>query len=303
MKRALIIIFSFIIATFAVFGASYKVNKSGKVVSPSGKVQTKSTVLTPQNIYSNYQARNYVANQQVLVSQTGIIDIVMDFSGSMYNWVQVSKYSMKSIVAQLPASTKIGLRVFGHDNGLNPYDSNISLSKVKKIVKSEKGKYKVTTTQDKFLGNTRGGCSATSQIVPVMTSNSVALINGMQKVNLGGSTPLTLALKMAVDTDLRSIPTSISKKIVLITDGDENCGGDPCAFAKDLVKKRSDITIDVVLVSSSSKALKCVADITGGKMYTTSNVDSFADIMTTTLKDAPQNTQTAPAQQYEYVPY
>ena len=86
MKRALIIIFSFIIATFAVFGASYKVNKSGKVVSPSGKVQTKSTVLTPQNIYSNYQAQNYIANQQVLVSQTGIIDIVMDFSGSMYNY-------------------------------------------------------------------------------------------------------------------------------------------------------------------------------------------------------------------------
>ena len=96
------------------------------------------------------------------------------------------------------------------------------------------------------------------------------------------------------------------KKIILITDGGENCGGDPCAFAKTLMNTRRDIAIDVVLVSSNSKRLQCLASTTGGNIYNLSNVNQFANIMKQSIQ-TPANTtpvnnyDNTPQQQYEFI--
>ena len=283
MKRYFFITFIIITFTLCAHSAKYKVNTGGKVTSPKGTVQTKSALTNP---YNNYNAQNYITQKQVLKEPVGTIDIVMDYSGSMLYWINEAKNSMNSIVSQLPSTTKIGFRVFGHNGGNNPYTP--ILAKVKNVVKSSEGKYKVSAKQASYLGSTTGGCSATTQVAKLAKDNSASLINGMNSVKIGGATPLTLGLSQAVEYDFMNLPTTYKKKIILITDGGESCGGDPCAFAQDLMKKRHDIVIDVVLVSTSSRALRCVSDATGGKLYTPADVQSFNNDIMNSMSDGTQ---------------
>lgn len=314
MKKILtasILLSAFFITAFCVtsfshkaFAAKYKVNTGGKVKDNRGKTQNSSLLNTQNNFYTNYSSQNYVNSKQVQKNGVSTIDIVMDYSGSMYYWINEAKKSMTAIVSQLPAGTSVGFRVFGHDGGNNPYSPIVA--KVKSITKKSNGGYKVSAATPDYLGNTGGSCSATEQIVKVAQNDSATLLNGMNSVDMGGSTPLTLALKQSVDVDFANMPQTFRKKIILITDGGENCGGDPCAYAKLLVKQRKDITVDVVLVSSSSKSLKCLADTTGGRFYTTDDLSSFASSLYSSMTDQGNVTnnipqQPQPQQHYEYV--
>lgn len=282
--------------TCCAFAAKYKVNTSG-VVKNNGKIV--SPAMSNSNPYNVYNAPNYVASNTVNIMPVSTIELVMDYSGSMSNWIVQAKQAMSQIIAQIPASTNVGFRVFGHDNfGANP-NNNSTLAEVKKIVKKN-GKYKVVSQQDKIIGSTNGYCSATAQVSPIARANSNNLLNGMNSASIGGATPLVYALDRAVYSDFAGMGTSYPKKIVLVTDGGENCGGDPCAFAKKLVSRRNDVHIDVVLVSGwFNNKLSCLADVTGGKMYKVNSLSNFSTVLTQSMTSQPKEIQ-APVQQYEY---
>lgn len=303
MKKIFVILSLLTLISSITFAAKYKVNTNGKVVSPNGEVQVKSNLISPQptynNVYNNYYSQNYINNKQVLANSIGNIDIVMDYSGSMSFWIEAAKNSMTSIISQLPTGTKVGFRVFGHDGGNNPYTP--ILNKVKSVTKNKNGTYKVRTSTSPYLGSISGSCSATTQIASVAPHNASTLINGMNSIQIGGSTPLTLALEQSVNNDFAGLSKTQPKKIILITDGGENCGGDPCEFAKTLISQRKDITIDVVLVSSTSKELVCLAQTTGGKFYNTNDVYSFTNVLIESMQDTPQSTIPEPTQQYEFI--
>jgi len=299
MKKLVSVILVLFLFTGTTFAAKYKVNTSGTVKTQSGTIITPKASTVNQNYYNNYQASSYVASNQVNSSSADIIEIVMDFSGSMNNWIEVAKRSMSVIVAQIPSSSKIGFRVFGHDNyGKNP-NKNSTLRQVSKIVKKN-GKYKVVT-ETNCLGTTSGACSATTQVAPIASANASSLISGMNSVKLGGATPLVYALDRTVYQDFAPLDKYSPKKIVLITDGGENCGGDPCAFARQLMNKRSDVHIDVVLVSSSSRALTCLSTITGGHFYTVDNLSNFTTAITESVQTPAAAPNQIPNQKYEYI--
>lgn len=282
-----------------VFAAKYKVNTTGTVKTQSGQVITSPANSVNQNYYNNYTAANYVNNNIVNQNQVGVVEIVMDYSGSMSNWITAAKRSMAAIVAQIPSTTKIGFRVFGHDsNGSNPTSIH-TLQDVKKIVKN--GNKFTVVTEKSPLGTTRGACSATKQVAPLITANSNSILSGMNAVDIGGATPLVYALDRAAYEDFAYLDTFTPKKIVLITDGGENCGGDPCAFARNLMKKRSDIHIDVVLVSSYSKSLSCLASTTGGHLYNVDNLGDFSTALTKTIQSQPATQQEIKKQSYEFI--
>ena len=252
-----------------------------------------------QNYYNNYTATNYVNNNVVNKTQVGVVEIVMDYSGSMSNWITAAKRSMSAIVAQIPTATKIGFRVFGHDsNGSNPTSIH-TLQDVKKIVKN--GNKFTVVTERSPLGTTRGACSATKQVAPLISANTNSILAGMNAVDIGGATPLVYALDRAAYEDFAYLDTTTPKKIVLITDGGENCGGDPCAFARSLMRKRSDIHIDVVLVSSYSKSLSCLASTTGGHLYNVDNLGDFSTALTKTIQSQPATQQEIKKQNYEFI--
>ena len=308
-KRFLVLSLLICFGSAAALAAKYTVNSSGKVTNPNGQTQNSSTLQKQASQqYNTYSSQTYTQNKVVLTGQAPIIDIVMDYSGSMSNWINAAKVAMTTIVNQIPQGTKIGFRTFGQDSGSNPYSPTVE--KAKKIIKKANGIYSavVSSPTTAYLGNTSGYCAATKSIVPVTTYNPTTLLAGMNMTKIGGATPLTYALHQAVNSDLSSFPTTSTKKIVLITDGDETCGGDPCAFVRDLVSKRKDIIIDVVLVSAYSNKLKCLSDATGGKFYTANDTYNFSNALTESITNTPaqsitpqtQPPQQQPTQQYEY---
>ena len=310
MKKLFIILAILLVCSISVYAATYKINTKGVVTNPQGKVQTNSQNLQNQTAspYNTYTATSYVNNKIVLSNQVGVIDIVMDYSGSMSYWINAAKNTMGNIVYQIPQSTKIGFRAFGQNSGNNPYYGIVE--KAKKVVKGKNGKYTAVvgkSTTNSYLGSTSGSCSATIQVVPVSTYNAATLTYGMNATKIGGATPLTYALHQAVHSDFANLPTNYTKKIILITDGDETCGGDPCAFARSLVATRKDIIIDVVLVSSYSNKLQCLTSATGGNFYTTNNLSSFNNAIINSITTTPAQTSAPSAQtqqqtqQYEFI--
>ncbi len=296
MKKIIILALIIVFSACTAFAAKYKVNTSG-VVKNNGKVV--SPFVNTNSPYNVYNSSAYVSSNTVNAVQVGTIELVMDFSGSMSNWIIQAKQAMSQIISQIPSSTNVGFRVFGHDNfGANP-SNNTTIAEVKKIVKKN-GKYKVTASVDKTLGTTSGYCAATAQVTPIMPANANSIIKGMNSVSIGGATPLVYALDRAVNQDFAGLDKTYAKKIVLVTDGGENCGGDPCAFAKKLVTQRNDVHIDVVLVSGwFNSKLSCLADTTGGTMYKVNNLSNFSTVLTQSMISTPREIP-APSQQYEY---
>lgn len=294
-----LIIAGAILTAGTAFAAKYTVNKSGTVKTQTGQTITSPANSVNQNYYNNYYMQNYVSNNQVNQNPVSTVEIVMDFSGSMSNWIVAAKRSMAAILAQIPPTTQVGFRVFGHDSdGSNPTSIH-TLQDVKKIVKNG-NKFTVVTERGP-VGTTKGACSATKQVSPIINANVNSILAGMNSVDIGGATPLVYALDRAAYQDFAYLDTTTPKKIVLITDGGENCGGDPCAFARNLMKKRSDIHIDVVLASAYSKSLSCLASTTGGHMYSVNNLADFSNTLTKTITSTPATPQEIKKQSYEFI--
>lgn len=59
--------------------------------------------------------------------------------------------------------------------------------------------------------------------------------------------------------------------ILLVSDGEENCGGDPCFVARNLKRQKPHLKINVIDIGGTGAA-NCAAELTGGQVYTVSNV-------------------------------
>lgn len=90
-----------------------------------------------------------------------------------------------------------------------------------------------------------------------------------------GGTPLAQAIRLA-GTKLRS-GTSIEDpaNILLVSDGLDSCGGDPCAEARRLRQARPGVKISIIDMGRSID-LQCVADATGGFYVQADRLDSQA---------------------------
>ena len=67
------------------------------------------------------------------------------------------------------------------------------------------------------------------------------------------------------------------------------------------MKKRSDVHIDVVLASSSSTALTCLASTTGGHFYNVNNLADFTNTMTESMQAEPTKKPVQQQQNYEFI--
>lgn len=306
MKKILVLLLLVALTSGSAFAAKYKVNSSGVVKSSVGTVQNSQGNVINQNYINTYLAPSYIQQNTVNQNATPIVEIVMDYSGSMKNWIDVAKRSMSAIVAQIPSSTKLGFRVFGHDNYGNNPTLGAKIQDVSKLIK--KGNKIKVVTQPNPVGSSTGVCAATKQVTAIFSANASAIINGMNSVDIGGATPMVYALDRAVYQDFANFDVSTPKKIVLITDGGENCGGDPCEFARRLMSKRTDVHIDVVLVSSYSNSLSCLSTTTGGHFYNINNLSDFTTVVNRSIQSVPTNmsgniNSQNNTQNYEYVDF
>lgn len=165
---------------------------------------------------------------------------IIDYSSSMDEYLDdFSKFNavlrtMGKILPKLSPDTQAGLRIYGHRAGVTAYDA----------------------------------CRASTLVVPVMPASSKKIEAELYKHKPRGMTPITYSLQQAVNNDLKF---DGKKRIILLTDGGENCGESPCKWAINLIQTRKDINIDVIAFNVEDDddldQLKCTSSVTSGKFY------------------------------------
>ncbi len=101
------------------------------------------------------------------------------------------------------------------------------------------------------------------------------LIGEVSRLSPWGGTPLARSIERAgniVSGDVESV-------IVVVSDGEESCGGDPCAAARALKAAKPKAIVNVIDISGdagSRAVIQCVAQATGGQVL---KADSAQDMM------------------------
>ena len=188
-------------------------------------------------------------------TSTKRILILLDGSGSMVDpWNETNKWEVaKKLVAKTidsiqknDPSVEIGLRVFGHQTPRAMKD-----------------------------------CKDSKLEVPI-TKNSAAQIKlALNRITPQGYTPIAYSLFLAAGDFPSSEGTN---SIILITDGIENCDGDPCASSQVLRDKR--ITLKPFIIGlgineSDKKQFDCV-----GSYYDASDEKTFSNAMSVVISQA-----------------
>lgn len=198
--------------------------------------------------YQDVAAQNKV--QQKLPEKTRIL-FLLDGSGSMnaiwegeQSRMEVAKKILTRLVDSLRSNTnlELGLRVYGH----------------------------------RYLRQSNN-CQDTYLEVPFAQKNHDAIINKLLDIKPKGVTPITYSLGQAA----KDFPenTGYRNILILITDGIESCGGDPCAASVELQKKGVFLRPFIIgLGLEGGKVLDCV-----GQYFDSNDASSFNQVLNKTI--------------------
>jgi Ca-activated chloride channel family protein len=113
-------------------------------------------------------------------------------------------------------------------------------------------------------------------------------MSAVKALNPKGKTPMTAAVRMAAES-LKY--TERKASVILVSDGIETCGLDPCAVAEELEKLGVDLTVHTVGFGLDDQGavaqLKCLAEKTGGTYTTAENASELEAALTKTVEAVP----------------
>jgi Ca-activated chloride channel family protein len=174
---------------------------------------------------------------------------IFDSSGSMKKSVEsgesrsdAAKRAMASALNEIPEGTNLGLLMYGHRKAKD--------------------------------------CSDIEIIAPIGTTDSKGISDSILASQPKGETPIAAALESAAGSFTPMAGQSNS--IVLVTDGIEECGGDPCAAARAIRDAGLGIKAHVVgftLDEKQRQTIQCIADETGGKYFDAQNSDGLSSAL------------------------
>lgn len=99
-----------------------------------------------------------------------------------------------------------------------------------------------------------------------------------------GRTPLARSVELAIDALKDSTRPA---EVVVLTDGEDTCGGDPCRLAQRIRESAPGITVHVVGFKlapvSDVDGARCLAETTGGKFVTAETTDQLTDALRRTM--------------------
>ena len=127
--------------------------------------------------------------------------------------------------------------------------------------------------------NRRGDCADIETVLPLGTYPGADISQTINELNPQGMTPLTDSMALARDMIPR---TAEAADIILVTDGLENCGGDPCALAADMAAEGITLRAHVVgfaLEDEAVQTLSCVPEQTGGQLFTTHSGEELSQAL------------------------
>lgn len=165
--------------------------------------------------------------------------IVMDGSGSIWGQLGQEKVSKFDVareavtggLATVPAQSRVGLMAFGHRR--------------------------------------KGDCNDVEIILHPEAGAADRLAAPIGKLNPKGKGPLGLSLREAYKALAARPDKDGPASIIVVHDGADNCGQDPCAILSDLTKSQPRIPVYLVGLSlerADAQKLACVPKLTGGKL-------------------------------------
>lgn len=136
--------------------------------------------------------------------------------------------------------------------------------------------------------NRKGDCMDIESLVALGPLDRDAMIKQIEGLNAIGMTPLTASVQQAIE-QLRQ--TEQSASIVLVSDGLESCGGDPCDAVRAARQSGVDFRLHVVgfdLGDTDTGQLQCMADAGGGRFFSASNADELAGALDQAVQVEPE---------------
>lgn len=176
------------------------------------------------------------------------IMFIMDVSGSMrakmgeHPRMSVAKQAYNSLMDGMPGDAHVGLFVYGHHGDRD--------------------------------------CKALETLVPLKLLDAAAMKSVVKDLKAAkGATPLTGALMMSVQA-VGNYKRGGAKAIVLISDGKENCGGDPVKFVTEMTKGlKGAIKVYVVglgVNDNEREQLEAIAKAGGGEYHSANDAEQLA---------------------------
>lgn len=192
------------------------------------------------------------------------VELILDASGSMaeeiapgQTRIDAAKEVLTEVIASLPEreGINVGFRVYGH-KGNN----------------TEAGKAE--------------SCKSTELRVPVKGVNKTALQDEVDAYQPVGWTPIALSLNQAAK-DFPKAASNVSNAVVLVTDGLETCGGNPCSASRNLVNGPGAVVTHVIgfaLGPDERANLQCIVDESGGLLLGAGSADELSKALFTVLE-------------------
>lgn len=139
-------------------------------------------------------------------------------------------------------------------------------------------------------GNHRkSACNDINVIASPGEMDAPALSQKINSIAPYGRSPISAALGQAANL------LDGSGDILLVSDGPESCGGDPCATAEHLKTTHPDIHIHVLsLQDTENSSLRCLAETSGGRFARIQDAGQFAGQLRQTLQTTEQTHATPP---------
>jgi Ca-activated chloride channel family protein len=191
-----------------------------------------------------------MAEGQSLVRTTANIEIILDASGSMSGKIDgrrkidIAHESLAALVNKLPDTTKVALRSYGHRKGSD--------------------------------------CNDIELLTPLGPLDRGALTARINSINPSpnGMTPIGASLQQVAE-DLKGAQGDIL--VVLVSDGDETCSGDPAVVAAQVHASNPKIKFDVIGFNVGPEAwrarLNGVAQGGGGSYFDAVNATQLVDAL------------------------
>ena len=170
------------------------------------------------------------------------VEFILDASGSMMEALEgktrlrVAKDVLGAHVRALPSETHVGLRVYGH---------------------------RIFWQDDQDAS-----CQDIELLVSILPGGSVQIAERLETIEARGMTPMSEAIRQAAN-DFTFGP-EYRNSIILVSDGQETCGDDPCDVVRALREVGIDFTIHVIGLEVDEETrtqLQCIAQAAGGRYH------------------------------------
>jgi hypothetical protein len=183
------------------------------------------------------------ATQDEQAVRTVNLELILDLSGSMARDIgggetrmEAAKRVMNDVIDALPEreGVNVGFRIYGHLGDNTEAGRDVS-------------------------------CQSSELVVPIQGVNKPALRDQVAAAQPIGWTPIALSLQRA-GGDFQP-GEGVANHILLVTDGEETCGGDPCLVAESLRTGEANLTTHVVgfaLNEEQARLVSCIAERGGG---------------------------------------